>query len=273
VRWQSITGTVLGVAGAALLWRGYRNTHVLEVTRLTAPIRDLPESFRGFRLLQLSDLHLRQRSARAAELLALVREHDPDLVCLTGDYAFSSLSLPEVDAFLAELGQRPAVVGVFGNADYRPDFDGEARASWARHIPFLTNAALCLERGEDRLWVAGVDDPHQGRDELSSALAPVPDGAPVILLAHSPEVILRPLDPRIRLILCGHTHGGQICLPGGTALYHNMSLPRAFSSGLHQLGGVTLYISRGVGSTRLQLRYGCPPEITLVTLQRSQDQA
>ncbi|HEY3379970.1 MAG TPA: metallophosphoesterase [Armatimonadota bacterium] len=267
MRWNTFTGLGLGILGAAVLWRGYTNTKRLALRTETVIVPDLPAAFDGFRLFHITDMHLRQDSPVGEELLALVTQLDPDLVCLTGDYAFTALSLDDVESFFARLSERPAV-GVYGNADYRPDMSSEMRAGWSRFFPFLSNSALALERQGETLWVAGVDDPHLGRDSLYSALESVPEDAPVILLAHSPEIIQRPLDPRIRLILSGHTHGGQICLPSGQALYHNTGLPASYSSGRHDVNGATLYVSRGIGSTRLPLRYGCVPEVTLFTLWR-----
>ena len=269
MRWSSLLGFGLGVAGAVVLARGVRNSRELDVTCETVRIPDLPASFEGFRLLHLTDLHLRRHTTRAAELLTLAQEVQPDLVCLGGDYAYTALSLDEVEQFFANIAERWPVVGIYGNADYRPDIDAADRARWSQYLLFLENSALCLERGGEQLWVAGVDDPHKGRDSLPAAMTMVPEGAPVILLAHSPEVIMRPLDPRIRLILCGHTHGGQICLPGGQALYSNTPLPLRFASGRHELDGAVLYVSRGIGSTRFPLRYSCLPEATVLTLTGS----
>lgn len=267
VRWASFAKIGLGIMSAAVIWKGWTNSQKLELRRETVLIPDLPPSFAGFSLFHITDLHLREYSSRGEMLLNMVEDLDPDLVCLTGDYAFTSLSLPNVETFFHGLSQRPAVVGVYGNADYRPGITEAVRAGWSRYFPFLANSALCLERGGESLWVAGVDDPHHGRDSVLTAMHRVPPGAPTILLAHSPEIITRTLDPRIRLILCGHTHGGQICLPNGKALYHNAPVPARFSSGRHELDGATLYVSRGIGSTRLPLRYGCLPEVTLFTLQ------
>lgn len=268
MRWRSLAGIGLGILGAALVWKGYRNSKTLELRHEWIVIPDLPPQFEGFRILHLTDLHMRAGTTLGEELLAVIEEIDPDLVCMTGDYVYTSLSLPDIDTFFHGLSQRPAVVGVFGNADYREGITETCRANWSRFFPFLSNAAICLERENDCLWIAGVDDPHIGRDALLVALDQVPKDAPVILLAHSPEVIERPLDPRVRLILSGHTHGGQICLPGRHALYHNTSLPPCYSSGRHDVNGTTLYVSCGIGSTRLPLRYGCLPEITLFTLQQ-----
>jgi len=268
VRWSSLLGFGLGIAGAVVIARGVANSRQLEVTSETVTIPDLPAPFEGFRLLHLADLHLRSRTTRGAELLKLAQEVQPDLVCLGGDYAYTALSLDEVEQFFARLAEHWPAVGIYGNADYRPDIDTAARERWTSFFPFLTNSAMCLERGGEQLWVAGVDDPHNGRDSLPAAMMMVPPEAPTILLAHSPEVIMRPLDPRVRLILCGHTHGGQICLPGGKALYSNTRLPLRFASGRHALDGAVLYVSRGIGSTRFPLRYSCPPEATVLTLTR-----
>ncbi len=251
---------------AALLAQGARNSRRIRLTHQTVTIPGLPAPFDGFRLLHLTDLHLRRGSTLPAALAAITAQLQPDLVCFTGDYAFTGLSLPEVDACFARFADTPTLA-VLGNADYRDDFTPAVRARWAAALPFLNNRALPITRDGGALWFAGVDDPHHDRDDLPAALRDVPPDAPVVLLAHSPDIITRPLDPRIRLILCGHTHGGQICLPGGLALYNNTTLPARFASGRHQVGAAVLYVSRGLGATRIPLRYGCLPEATLFTLR------
>jgi hypothetical protein len=112
-------------------------------------------------------------------------------------------------------------------------------------------------------WIAGVDDPHRRRDDLTATLAGVPPGAFLVLLAHSPDIILRPPAARAGVIFCGHTHGGQVCLPGGWPPYRHARVPRRFASGLHRLQAGVLVVSRGVGVTRLPLRLFCPPQATL----------
>ena len=269
MRWDKMAGIGLGIlTGVAVIARGMANSARLDITEETVEIPGLPAAFDGFRLLHMTDVHLRHCSEKVEQLLALTEELDPDLVCLTGDYAFTALSISDVERFFLGLSLRPAVVGVYGNSDYRPGITDVVRASWEKSFPFLSNSALCLERAGEKLWIAGVDDPHLGRDSLLTAMELVPETATAILLAHSPEVILRKLDPRIKLILSGHTHGGQICLPNGQAIFNNVNLPNSFASGRHLLeGGATLYVSRGVGSTRLPVRFGCLPEVTVFTLR------
>lgn len=268
MRWNSLLGFGVGAAIVALILRGVANSKKLELVQETIILPDLPEPFDGFRILHLTDLHLPRHSQRATELLAIAEATEPDLICLGGDYAYTALSMPEVDAFLQEIHARWPAVAIYGNADYRPDIRNVHRAHWAEIVPFLENSALCLERQGACLWVVGVGDPHKGRDSLLTAITMVPPDAPVILLAHSPDIILRSLDPRIRLVLSGHTHGGQICLPNGKALYSNTKVSRLFASGRHDVDGTILYVSRGIGSTRLPIRYGCLPEVTVFTLKR-----
>lgn len=267
MRWSTLAGIGAGIAGVCILRKGIRNSQRLQITRETIEIPALPAAFEGFRLLHLTDLHLRRRTPVVDELLSIVEAIRPDLVCLTGDYAFTALSLDDVECFLRGLAALSPAVGVYGNADYRTGITDRERAQWAQIIPFLDNRALCLERSGEALWIAGVGDPHSGRDCLPEAVQMIPAQVPVILLAHSPEVILRPIDPRVCLILTGHTHGGQICLPGGIALYRNAAIPASFASGRHQFNDTTLYVSRGIGATRIPVRYGCLPEMTLFTLR------
>ncbi len=268
MHWNKITGIGLGLFGLAIVAKGYMNSHRLELCEETVVIPELPEAFEGFRLLFLTDLHFQPHSAHIPQIFTRIDELQPDLVCLGGDYTLGAHSLPSVDEFFHGLGSVARAVGIYGNTDYRLDIPRNARKNWAEDIPFLKNSAMPITRDGQMLWLAGVNDPHLGFDRLALALREVPADAPVILLAHSPEIIRHRLDPRIRLVLCGHTHGGQICLPGGRAIYKNMPLPRKFASGRHQLGHAVLYVSRGVGSTRVPLRFNCLPEITLFTLTR-----
>lgn len=267
MQWFNIISIGLGAVVLAIVAKGYANSLRLELREETVVIPELPPAFHGFRLLFLTDLHF-ARTASIPRLLTLVEAVQPELICLGGDYTQGTRTLPLVTEFLSALASYGSAVGIYGNTDYRHDLTNKARKQWAEIIPFLANNAMAIEREGQSLWVAGVNDPHLGLDNLARALQTVPPDVPVILLAHSPEIINRQLDPRIRLILCGHTHGGQLCLPGGKALHSNTTLPARFASGRHQLKHAVLYVSRGVGSTRVPLRLNCLPEATLFTLTR-----
>ncbi|OPZ82679.1 MAG: phosphodiesterase YaeI [bacterium ADurb.Bin429] len=271
MRWVPVAAITLGAVTAGLIARGIANTRQLSVSRETVAIPELPDAFAGFSLLHLTDLHLRTVSRWPERLLTLARDLAPDCVCLTGDYIVQRGAYPKLTAFLTALAAVvPRCFAVFGNADYRePLLTMAQRRELTRTVSFLRNASATITRGSQQLWFAGVEDPHDEYADLEAALANVPSAAPVLLLAHSPEIITDALDPRIRLILSGHTHGGQICLPGGFAPYTNMRLPRRFVAGRHQVGNAVLYVSRGIGSTRLRMRFNCSPEATLFTLTRS----
>jgi predicted MPP superfamily phosphohydrolase len=193
-----------------------------------------------------------------------------DLCVMTGDYRY--LTHGPWDKALAGLQTiRPAIhhpiYAVLGNHDSLR----MAPAIEDLNIHLLLNESVPLSRGDDTLYLAGIDDPHYFRtDNLDRASADIPVDAASILLGHSPEIFRQATHAGFDALLCGHTHGGQIRLPGGLALTYNANCPRRFCAGAwqhHQLQG---YTSVGTGSSIVDLRYNCPPEITLHHLQRAQ---
>lgn len=134
-------------------------------------------------------------------------------------------------------------------------------------VTVLHNRNIALRRGGQTLYLAGVDDVLESRHDLSAALRAIPTSAPTILLAHEPDYAdIAARDPRILLQLSGHSHGGQVCLPG----YGGLVFPlwgRKYTRGLYAVNQMTLYTNRGLGMVSLPLRFACRPEITLLTLQ------
>jgi len=123
---------------------------------------------------------------------------------------------------------------------------------------------VALERGGDTIYLAGIDDPHYYRaDNLEKAADGVPGDAVSILLAHSPEIYQHAAHADFDVMLCGHTHAGQICLPGGIPLMCNASCPRAFCAGAWSHHGLAGYTAAGSGACVVDVRINCPPEITL----------
>ena len=252
-------------AAGALAWQaGLREAATLSLERAPLAVPGLPGELAGLRLLHLSDLHLRRRS-RLVPLLRVVSDAHPDLVVITGDLIGGRGGIDRSASFLEAISAYPLYCCP-GNADYvrdggrRLDFD-----LWRRcGAQVLINQAQPL--GRSPAWIAGVDDPHRRRDDLAAALAPVPAEAFLILLAHSPDTIFRPGAARPQLTLCGHTHGGQVCLPGGWPPYAHVRAGRRYASGVHPQGRGVLVVSRGVGTTRLPVRLFCPPQAVLWTL-------
>jgi predicted MPP superfamily phosphohydrolase len=196
-----------------------------------------------------------------------------DLICYTGDFIDSDEDLPRLAGLLAEMPRTAPAYAVLGNHDYRPYGRRQGRNNVGRlrqtlhaaGITILTNESRPLYGG--RLYIAGVDDPATWRDDLDQALAHVPSTASSVLLAHSPDIVLRLAGHRPGLILAGHTHGGQIRLPFVGAVLTESHIPRRLAMGLHPYQGTQLFVSRGIGYSGLDLRLGCPPEVALLTLR------
>ncbi len=241
-------------------------------------IEGLPRAFDRYRLIQLSDLHLAEgkllTSARLQKLIEQVNRLRPDAVVITGDFVsrFDATSRTGI-AELACLQARDGVFAVSGNHDYWTDIHGVIKAVEAAGVTFLTNAHHVIRRGGAALAIAGIDDVWEGKPDLDQALRGVTSETPVILLAHEPnyaEVAAR--DRRVKLQLSGHSHGGQVRMPGVGPL----ALPDlawAYPMGLYRVhasegAGHTLwvYTNRGVGLAEMPLRFHCRPEVTIFQL-------
>jgi predicted MPP superfamily phosphohydrolase len=167
---------------------------------------------------------------------------------------------------LGAIRARYGVIGILGNHDCA-DIALELEKAGVR---MLINQAVEVGPPEGRLWVLGVDDPHYyGCDDLAGAIGQVPADAFKLLLAHTPELFQEAADAGIDLYLTGHTHGGQIRLPGIGPLVLHAACPRAYTRGTWRHGGMQGSTSTGAGCSLLPVRYGCPPEIAVIDLVRS----
>jgi predicted MPP superfamily phosphohydrolase len=251
----------------------------VQLTRYDLTVPALPAQYDGLRVLHLSDLHLQRSDGLAQQLPALLAKVPHDLIVYTGDLIDTDDDLPRLGALLARLPRRPPAFAVLGNHDHRPfgrahganDVARLRRLLSAAGIHVLANTAQPLFDGG--LAIAGVDDPATNRDDLSAALAGLPPGVCCLVLAHSPDVLLRLGTHRPALILAGHTHGGQIRLPGIGALLTMSNVPRRFTMGPAMFAGVPLFVSRGIGYSGVAVRLFCPPEVALLTLQCAREEA
>jgi uncharacterized protein len=140
----------------------------------------------------------------------------------------------------------------------------------AMGVQMLLNKSVCLQRGGQEIHLAGVDDAHYYRvDNIEKAAQEIPLDAVSILLSHTPEIFRQATHAGFDLFFCGHTHGGQICLPGGFPLTLDARCPRQLGSGAWQHGSMQGYTSVGAGTSIVEVRINCPPEITLHTLSAS----
>jgi uncharacterized protein len=254
---------VLRVTG--LLGVGQRNALQLTVRTHRVPVAGLPAPLAGLRLLQITDLHLDGYAGLGAHIARVVAGERYDVCLLTGDYRYYATGTyrhieAELDALLPTLACRLGVYGILGNHDFIEMVPILESAG----VHVLLNESACLTVDGANLWVVGLDDAHfYGLHDFDKGLAGVPYDEPRILMVHSPEVIPEASARSFALYLAGHTHGGQICLPGGWPPYVNARCPRRYVAGAWDFHGMAGYTSYGAGSSGVFARFFCPPEIVI----------
>jgi predicted MPP superfamily phosphohydrolase len=274
--WYSIHGlirTALKLSG--LYWRGVRNAESIQVRHNHISSPRLPGSFDGFTLLQISDLHVDGSEGAMLRLAELLPGLDYDVCVLTGDYRGPTfgpfdVALDGVKRLAAHLPGGP-VYGVLGNHDTIRMVPGLEEIG----IRMLLNESERISRGAESIHLAGIDDAHYFRvDNIEKAASGVPHGAFSgefsILLSHTPEIYRQAAHAGFDLLLSGHTHGGQICLPGSIPITLDSVLPRSMGSGAWKYHDMLGYTSVGVGTSVVPVRLNCLPEITLHHLHRAQ---
>lgn len=241
------------------------------VRRLDFFFDRLPEAFDGFTILHLSDLHIDCLPNLADNLHARLQAFDVDLCVLTGNFRFATKGSSDqvyalMERLLSGVQARSGIFGVLGNHDVLEMVDAFGRMG----LHILLNESLELQRDEQRIWLAGVDDPHYfGCADVSVAFADVPQHAFKMLLVHTPEIYAEAAQAGADLYLCGHTHGGQICLPWFGPVKTHITCPRQFASGRWQHRQVQGYTNVGCSASGVPVRFFCPPEIGLITLHRT----
>jgi uncharacterized protein len=252
-----------------LYWRGISNAAKVDIRHNQIDSPFLPKAFDGFTIVQLSDLHVEMSEAAMERVVDLLEEARYDVCVLTGDYRGRSCG--PYDTTLAGMarvraGLKVPIYGVLGNHDTICMVPGLARMG----IRMLLNESAVIERGGQRLHLVGIDDAHfYGMDNIEKAAAAIPHDEFSILISHTPEVYRQAARADFNVLLSGHTHGGQICLPGGIPITLDSVLPRSMGSGAWKYQDMIGYTSVGAGSSVVPVRFNCPPEITLHHLHRS----
>jgi predicted MPP superfamily phosphohydrolase len=261
---------------AAFAFAGYLGSRRLVVRSFEVRLPRLPKAFEGMRLVQLSDTHVGPHTPKSqlARIAQATLEAKPDLLAITGDQVDDFPR--DVEIFNQAFGRLKAPLGVFaipGNHDIYAGWE-EVRAGLEKAgIKVLVNDAVALERGGEKLWIAGTGDPA-GRQmgnaapDLAKTLAKVPPAEPVIALAHNPALWPALAANGVDLTLSGHTHYGQFAIPS-----RKWSVASAFlelAMGAHRKGRSLLYIHPGTLYWGLPLRVGTPPEVAVLTLRRGE---
>jgi predicted MPP superfamily phosphohydrolase len=268
-----------GAAAAGLaLYSGEIARHEIDLVPRTIAISNLPTSFNGFRIVQISDIHLDEFTEPT--FLERVVNHvnvlKADMVLLTGDFvthgSLTFMAGRHAAHRCAEILSTltcPLRYACLGNHDVAVSAPLVIGSLTANGIPVLVDQHVPIERNGSRFWLCGVNDPGTTNPRLELAVPPLPD-APVILMAHEPDyadtVVQHPRGHLVDLMLSGHTHGGQIRLPFlGPLVLPPMG--KIYPEGFFRLKNMQLYVNRGIGAVGIPFRLNCPPEITVFTLQ------
>jgi uncharacterized protein len=267
--WYSIHGLLrMTLKLIGLYKRGCRNAEQIQIRNNHIGRKTLPKHFDGFTLLHISDLHADISEGAMRRLIELLPGISYDVCVLTGDYRGATYG--PFDAALESLGRvserlKGPVYGVLGNHDtilMVPELEEMG-------IRVLLNECDTISRKGEAIYLAGIDDAHFYRvDNIEKAASEIPDDGFSILLSHTPEIYRQAAHAGFDLLLSGHTHGGQICLPGSIPITLSSVLPRHMGSGPWNYGDMIGYTSVGVGCAVMPVRLNCFPEITLHHLRR-----
>jgi len=250
--------------------RGQKNAAQIEIKQNRVKSNKIPKAFDGYTILQLSDLHVDMSQDAMERLNSILQSINYDLCALTGDYRGQTYG--PYEAALAGMSRvcseiKKPIYGVLGNHDTVRMLPGLEEMGIRR----LLNECDTIEIDHQRIHIAGIDDAHFYRaDNIEKAASGIPIDEFSILLSHTPEIYRPAALAGFDLLLSGHTHGGQICLPGRIPITLDSVLPRYMGSGPWNYLGMIGYTSVGVGSSVVPVRFNCPPEITLHCLQSSQ---
>ena len=252
-----------------IYWYGRRRTLDIRLEQNVIELPHLPAAFDGLTLLHLSDLHVDMYPEATHTLIELVQTLDYDLCVITGDYR--AWTTGPIDAAMAGMRSlctvlKQPVYAVLGNHDsirMVPELEDMG-------VRMLLNESTIIEQQDEKLYLAGIDDAHYFRvHNLEKSAFGIPLDAVSILLSHTPEIYRQAAHTGFDVMLCGHTHGGQICLPGGYPLTLDAKCPRYMGSGSWSYHTMRGYTSVGAGTSIVDVRLNCPPEVTLHRLRRT----
>ncbi len=233
---------------------------------------DVEKPFEGLKIIHISDLHLRGYGWREENIVLLIGSLHPNYIFITGDFIEEAKYLECCLKFLRRVSKICKVYCVLGNWDHWSGVDvNEFKQKFsALNVTLLVNECRKVSVENATMYIVGVDDPYTGNADLSKAMPEnASDCSLVILLAHSPQIIgdVSRSGYKVDLILCGHTHGGQVNLPFLGPVFTPLPKEyRKYCSGLYVVNGTFMYVNRGLGTSTLNVRFMCLPEIAVILL-------
>lgn len=253
---------------AQLARAAFAEPFALTVERHAISLPRLPRILNGLRIVQLTDLHHSPftGSGQLEHAIETANSLKPDIIALTGDYVSHEREYAAPCAELVgRLRAKHGVFAVLGNHDHWTDAPLVADLFRAEGIRVLINEGLRFELAGASFWLAGVDDTMVGLEDLPLALAGSQADEMKLLLAHNPTILRRAARANVDLVLSGHTHGGQVAWRSERSASGKPR--RRILRGLGRRGDTQIYVSRGLGTVVLPIRYGSPPEVTLLELR------
>ncbi|MCG6201706.1 metallophosphoesterase [Psychromonas antarctica] len=262
--WYSVHSLIRNILRLCLMYRkGQRNARRIQVRYNSIKLPGLHADFNGFTILHLSDLHADMDDKATLALMECIREVDYDICVMTGDYRARTYG--DIQPSLAAMARvrvhlQKQVYAVLGNHDSIL----MVPALEEMGIQVLINEHTLIKRGQGSLVLAGIDDAHYlCVDNIPKTAAGLTEHTPSILLSHTPAVYKQAAKAGFDLMLSGHTHGGQICLPGGIPIVLDSDCPRFVGNGRWHYNKMQGYTSVGSGTSVVNVRINCLPEITL----------
>jgi uncharacterized protein len=261
------------VGGVLAAWGVWVSPRWVRVRRVFVRVEGLDPAFQGYRIVQVSDLHIGSFTPEAttSRWVRMANGLKPDLIAVTGDLVSNGTAFHgQIADVMGALRAPDGVVFSPGNHDYFGDAYDLFDQLHLHRVRVLRNDSFALQRAGASLVIAGADDTWTRQADVRAALSKRVPGEPVVLLAHDPGLFPAAVKEGVQLVLSGHTHGGQVAVPL-LARWLNLSrLSHRYHLGLYCEGSSNLYVNAGLGTTGPPIRLGSAPEITVLTLQAAQ---
>jgi uncharacterized protein len=276
IKW-SLFGFLIRIFGSFLkltpfFKKGFENAQNIVLNKVDLFYDDLPEEFEGYKILHMTDLHLDSLPKMDKKICEKINGLKVDLCVLTGDYregtkgSFKNILEP-LHKIVASIQPQDGIMAVLGNHDTCDMVEPFEKAG----ITMLVNETIDIYRGESRISVTGLDDPYYYyTDQSLRALKESPEGFKIVLV-HAPSMFDLASNNGYSLYLTGHTHGGQICLPGGIPVVLHLRHGRKYYRGVWQYAKMTGYTGQGVGVVGIPVRFNTQSEITVLRLHRKKE--
>lgn len=279
----SILTIVIAVAAICIgVYMVFIEPYRIQVRDIELHYPDLPPAFDGYMILHLSDLHIRKLGKLERRTMELLRQREVDTCFITGDVTAEPRASDVFRRVCSAIKHRDPIYMVLGNSEHKPWVDTETlvEALSFQGLRILVNSNSAIHRDQDSIHVAGIDDPYSKLGDIDAAFAGIDPGSFIVLLAHCPSAAPAGFEKGADLVLSGHTHGGQVRIPGINWYWTHMRANKELNDGLYtpsdishilrrDVGNRVLFVHRGIGTSRIYIRLSCPPEIVYITLKRA----